>query len=96
MNGIPTEEDRLKVISGVVLHWRLTDPVETNNVIVSFASVELDCKATRITCQIWEFTSEGHGGESHKDGGLDTFAAEKIGLIGLVTLVKLNMALLLW
>jgi len=84
LNGITTEEDGLNRSAFL---WffdyeaGLTYPVETNDIIVTLASVELDGKTTRITSGVWKFTTDCNGGESEEERSLAADAREKVGLV---------------
>lgn len=49
-------------------------PVETDDVVVTFAGVELDGETAGVARRVGKLTAEGDGGEAHEDGGLDAFA----------------------
>jgi len=83
LNGVTAEEDGLAVselnpISNVI---RLTYPVETDDIVVTLASVELDGETTRVTGSIWEFTTDCDSGESKEEGRLAANATEEVRLL---------------
>jgi len=45
-------------------------PVQSDEVIVSLSSVELDCKSSRVSADIWELSAIGDSGESAISRGL--------------------------
>jgi len=52
--------------------------VQPNNVIVAFASVQLDGKSTRIASLVGELASQGHRGEAYKGGCLLANSREEV------------------
>lgn len=59
----------------------VTHKVQAHNVVVSFAGVELDGKATRIPGKIRELSAQSDGRVSDEDRGANTRASKKMGLV---------------
>jgi hypothetical protein len=55
--------------------------VKSDDIVVSFSSVEFDGKSTWVTCQIRKFATQGNGGKAHEHWSLDTLATEEVGLL---------------
>jgi len=86
LDWVTAEEDgldrsELKSTFDVIL---LTYPVETNDIVVTLASVELDGETTRVTGSIWKLTTNSDSRESKEEGRLAANAAEEVRLLYLL------------
>jgi hypothetical protein len=54
--------------------------VETNNIVVSFACIELNGEPARVSCSVWKLSAKSDGGEAYEDRSLYAWTAEKVRL----------------
>lgn len=60
-----------------------THPIESDNVVITLLGVEFDGEPTRITSRVRKFSTQSDSRETYKDGCLDAFSAQEIGLLRL-------------
>ena len=81
LHWIATEKDWLfESVKTPNPHWWGAYPVQADNIIISFSSIELDSEAERVSGQIGKLSTQGNGGVPNEDRSFDTRASKEMRL----------------
>jgi hypothetical protein len=66
-----------------------TYKIETDNVVTTLAGVELDSKASRISCQIMKLSAQINGRVTKEDRGFETNTTQELRRVASASVMRI-------